>query len=477
MTIYLQQKGTWLNSDVETPISLFLDNVGAGSGVLLESAEVDGRWGRYSLVASNFLLTLSCVDGLLKLAINDERFTSLLAYENMEYTEGLRQVMRAININPDPDFPLQPPITRGLYGYMGYGLAGILEKKLASKLPPAEAEGVFVLPGQVFLFDHTYNRLACLDLVNGRASRGGHKFSATEQGEQSPAETVELGPITCRPEREQFINNVKSVKELIYQGEAVQVVISTGFQASFKGDLFNVYRRLRQINPSPYMFYFNHQGFQLAVSSPEVMVSCNQDKLRLCPIAGTRPRGETLMEDSLFEADLTSDPKEQAEHVMLVDLGRNDLGMVAATGSVRVDRYMEVERFSHVMHLTSYLGADLEEGREALDVIRATFPAGTLSGAPKVRAMEIIADFENKPRGPYGGAMGWLGLDKDKVNLDLGITIRCLWARHGQVNWQAGAGVVYDSQPEMEWEECLNKSKVLRRALEEAGCLIKQGEC
>ncbi|MGL4207779.1 MAG: anthranilate synthase component I family protein, partial [Candidatus Adiutrix sp.] len=243
------------------------------------------------------------------------------------------------------------------------------------------------------------------------------------------------------------------------------------FKADFTGDLFNVYRRLRRINPSPYMFYFRHNDFSLAVSSPEVMVSCDQGKLRLCPIAGTRPRGETLMEDSLFEADLASAPKEQAEHVMLVDLGRNDLGRIATFGSVKVDRYMEVERFSHVMHLTSYIGAQLASGHDALDILAATFPAGTLSGAPKIRAMEIIADLEGQARGPYGGAMGWLGLDKDAVNLDLGITIRGLWHRGGQVTWQAGAGLVHDSQPKAEWDECLNKAKAVRKALEEAAHL------
>jgi anthranilate synthase component 1 len=262
-----------------------------------------------------------------------------------------------------------------------------------------------------------------------------------------------------------YLEMVRGIQERIRRGEAIQVVPSVGFDAPFQGEPFTVYRRLRRINPSPYMFFMRLPDLVLMGSSPEVMVSCDAGKLRLCPIAGTRPRGAGRMEDNLFEEELVRDPKEQAEHVMLVDLGRNDLGRVAAPGSVRLDRYMEVERFSHVMHLTSHIRAELAPGRDALDILAATFPAGTVSGAPKIRAMEILAAEEPAPRGPYAGAIGWLGLDKDGVYMDTGIAIRSLWMRGDRVFWQAGGGVVFDSSPENEWKEINSKAGAVLAAI------------
>ena len=457
MKITLKQRVQSLDSDVETVIGLFLGRIGQGQGVLLESAEVDGRWGRYSLAAGHFLLLAGCREGRLALTINDQRLAPLGEYDGLPYLEGLRQVLAAIDLEADPSFPTLPPITRALYGYLGYGAAGLMEKKLAEVIPPAQTEGVFGLPGHIYLFDHTYNHLSQISLTDAEPPA-----PPTRRVADGPAG---IGPVTTSFSRAGYTQAVTDIRELIRQGEAIQVVLSTRFAAPFTGDLFDVYRRLRQINPSPYMFFLRQADLSLAVSSPEVMVSCDQGRLRLCPIAGTRPRGQNLSEDSLFEEELYSDPKEQAEHVMLVDLGRNDLGRVAAPGTVKVDRYMEVERFSHVMHLTSHLSAQLADGRDAVDIISATFPAGTLSGAPKVRAMEIIAGQEASPRGPYGGALGWLGLDKESVSLDLGITIRGLWARGGQVFWQAGAGLVYDSEPEREWRECLQKGRAALQAL------------
>jgi anthranilate synthase component 1 len=206
-------------------------------------------------------------------------------------------------------------------------------------------------------------------------------------------------------------------------------------------------------------------GVVMMGASPELMIRCKANCLQLSPIAGTRKRGRTDEEDALLAAELLQDPKEQAEHLMLVDLGRNDLGRVAQMGTVTVDRQMEVERFSHVMHLTSRISAQLKPGCDAVDVIQATFPAGTVSGAPKVRAQEIIAEVEGLPRGPYAGCLGWVGLDKDSVNMDLGITIRSLWVRGGKVYWQSGAGIVYDSVPENEYMECLNKAAIIQSTL------------
>ncbi|MDR1083275.1 MAG: anthranilate synthase component I family protein [Deltaproteobacteria bacterium] len=453
--IILKQKSHLLESDVATPVSIFLEKIGSQrSGLLLESAEVGGRWGRYSLVGEGALLTLTCRKGLLELETVDPRLVPLLVFQGQPFLEGLRAVMKEVSIEPDSSHGDLPPITRALYGYLGYGLAGLMEPCLERRLPPESAEASLVLPGTVYLFDHVYNRLTELSL-------GGPPLELQVR----PQFPVGPDVITNNPSRDEFIKTARLARDLIAQGELIQVVLSVGFEKPMAGNVFDVYRRLRRLNPSPYMFYLQLPEICLAVSSPEVLISCQENRLRLCPIAGTRPRGQDKGEDDLFEMELAADPKEQAEHVMLVDLGRNDLGRIATPGSVEVQRFMEVERFSHVMHLTSHLGADLAPGNDALEVIKAAFPAGTLSGAPKIRAMELISDLERADRGPYGGAIGWLGLDRVEVNLDLGITIRGLWVRQGRAYWRAGAGIVYDSEPVREWTECLSKAAAVKSAL------------
>jgi anthranilate synthase component 1 len=272
------------------------------------------------------------------------------------------------------------------------------------------------------------------------------------------------------PGREEYMAAVSRAKELIRDGECIQIVLSTRFSAPLSDAPFRIYRRLRQANPSPFMFYMNLPGVTLLGSSPEMMVRCDRGHLEVRPIAGTRPRGADEAEDQLLAEELLADPKERAEHVMLVDLGRNDLGRIATPGSVNVRKFMQVERFSHVMHLTSYVDAKLRDGLDALDVLAATFPAGTVSGAPKIRAMEIIAELEqvdgrDRPRGPYAGCIGWIGLGSGPVSLDTGIAIRSMWIRDNVCHWQAGAGIVYDSDPEKEWQECNNKARVLREVV------------
>jgi anthranilate synthase component 1 len=459
MNVNLRQSARWIAADVQTPISLFLGLVGNGQGILLESAEVDGRWGRYSVIGFNFLLRLGCRDGKLTVASRDARLDCLKELEGMDFTDGVRAVQAAVDITPASGFEDLPPITRGLYGYFGYGVAGMFEPHLQRVLPVQSAEACLVLPGTVVLVDHLYNRLCLLNLAEGFVIRMDR--DAVDRKPENP----DVGPVVMVPDKATFIRNVERVKELIRQGEAIQVVLSTRFQASFKGDPFVLYRRLRQINPSPYMFFMRLPGVSVLGSSPEVLVRCRGGEVQVCPIAGTRPRGSDEAEDMRLAEELRSDPKEQAEHVMLVDLGRNDLGRIAEAGTVSVEKYMQVERFSHVMHLTSYVRARLAAGRDALDVLAATFPAGTVSGAPKVRAMEIIADMEGLARGPYAGAIGWLGLDSGSVDMDTGILIRSMWERDGMVSWQAGAGIVYDSVPEKEWEECCNKARVVRSAI------------
>ncbi len=458
--IKLKQKAKCLPADTQTPVSLYLGFVGREKGILLESSEVDGRLGRYSLLAWDFRMQLGCRDGKLTIKVLDHRLDKLNELEGMDFISGLRRILLDVEIDQDNEFDL-PPMTRALYGYLGYGMSGLLESKLEKILSAEETEAQLVLPGRILLFDHLHHHCYYICLDNDLSLPRPKPVRAKSE--------FKIGKITTLPDQETYQDRVIKTKELIRQGEAIQVVLSTRFQASFKGDPFLVYRHLRRINPSPYTFYLRLEDITLMGSSPELMVKCGQNALQLRPIAGTRPRGETEKEDQVLADELLSDVKERAEHVMLVDLGRNDLGRIAEPGSVEVEKFMQVERFSHVMHMTSYLSARLKKDLDVIDILKASFPAGTVSGAPKIRAMEIIGQLENIPRGPYAGAIGWIGLDQGAVSMDTGITIRSLWIRDGKVNWQAGAGVVFDSVPEKEWEECANKARAILKALSYTG--------
>lgn len=464
MKIELTQYGKWLPADTQTPISLYLGLVGDAPGILLESAEVDGRLGRYSLIAWDFRLKLSPVGGRLSVECADSRLAGLATYSGMDFLEGMRAVMKALHVNSQPEVGELPALTRGLYGTLGYGIAGMLEPKLKDRLPSDDAEVRLALPGKVVLFDHLRHSCCFLSLDKDAEP----EFTPPVFG--ATCEPTKVGDPVAVPGREKYKQGVEKVKELIAEGECIQVVLSTRFSAPFSGNSFDLYRRLRQANPSPFMFFMKFSREEILLgSSPEMMARCEKGRLEVRPIAGTRPRGKDAAGDRKYAEELLADPKEIAEHVMLVDLGRNDLGRIAKPGSVSVEKFKQIEYFSHVMHITSYVEADLRDDHDAIDVLQATFPAGTLSGAPKIRAMEIISEIEEVPRGPYGGCIGFIGLDKDSVNLDTGITIRSMWIRDGKCHWQAGAGIVYDSDPEMEWKECNNKARVLKEILQSEG--------
>jgi len=457
-SLELQQFARIYPADTQTPISLYMDLVGDEPGILLESAEVDGRLGRYSLIAWDFRLLLDCQHGRLRVRFDDQRLDPLGQLDGREFLTGLEELMAALTLLKPEGFGDVPALTRSLVGSFGYGLSALLEPALRPHLSPGSAHCLLALPGQQILFDHLHQRCLYLSLDDKRSPESRPRSSGHDR---EPC----LGPVLESPGRDDFCHGVSQTKELINSGEAIQIVLSTRFQAPFSGDPFILYRRLRQANPSPYMFYLRLPETTIVGSSPELMVRCTDGRLQLRPIAGTRPRGRDAQEDRRLAEELLGDDKERAEHVMLVDLGRNDLGRVAQPGSVQVERFMQVERFSHVMHLTSYISAGLLSGCGHMDVLRAAFPAGTVSGAPKIRAMQIIAETEPFERGPYAGAIGWLGLDRDQVNLDTGITIRSFWIEDGHMTWQSGAGIVSDSEPEREWEECQNKSKVIRHIL------------
>lgn len=461
--IEITQTVRWLLADTETPISLYLKKIGDGDGILLESAEVDGRWGRYSILATDFCFYISCKAGNFHIDIADSRFKELEKLSGMPFMEGCRNALDAVGISPAYETDSLPPIARALYGYLGFEMIAVFNPHLQKEIPIKDADCLLGLPGTVLVFDHLYNRLCQLSL-------GEHSTLASKP-ETDTAYEVDWNGLKSIPSENGYKDFVRNIRNQLYQGEAIQIVPSTQFSAPFKGNPFSVYRRLRRFNASPYMFYMKFPHLTLFGSSPEVMVSCSANELLLAPIAGTRKRGATVAEDDQLAKELLADPKDRAEHVMLVDLGRNDLGRIAEPGSVKLERFMDIERFSHVMHLTSRVTAKLEEigpsgeKRGPLEVLSATFPAGTVSGAPKMRALEIIRSLENRPRGPYAGCIGWIGLDKGSVNMDMGITIRSLWVKNGRIHWQAGGGIVHDSDPELEWKEVLNKSAIVKEAL------------
>ncbi len=440
--------------DTQTPIRLFMQISRQNpQAILLESAEVDGRWGRYSVIATDYMCEFTCRDGKLSVVVNDPAVEELKEYDGLPYMEGLRAAMHGLEVVPDD--PQMAPITRALYGYWGYEMAAVFQPKLAETLDVRDAESRLVLAATVLVFDHVYNKLYQLSIGKPRDIVNMPVLMNCHPG------TFAVGETERTPDEEGYRAGVEKVRRMLHEGEAIQVVGATQCSAPFEGDSFTLYRRMRSINPSPYMFYMRFNDMELFGASPEVMVQCTGGKLLLSPIAGTRRRGKDAAEDERFAEEMLASPKERAEHVMLVDLGRNDLGRVAVGGSVQVERLMHVERFSHVMHMTSRVTATLAPEKDALDVLAGAFPAGTVSGAPKVRAMQIIREIEQLPRGPYAGCIGWLGLDHDAVHLDTGITIRSMWRRDGRVFWQMGAGLVYDSEPKYEWMECRNKGRII----------------
>jgi anthranilate synthase component 1 len=465
-----------LLADVSTPVGLFPAVAGSGPGILLESVERSERWGRYSFVAGDPAATLVLDGGGLRIQ-DAVRELPLAIPDGGSAREALIGAARSIR---GPRLPDLPPLTGGLMGYLAYEAAGLLDGHPAPHPDEAPCPPVGLLAiDRAVVFDHWRQRLILVAHVPAGGYDGGVAALEDLAGRIAEAATPPLATVggsgdaeTGEPNMadEDYRRIVSSFKEHILAGDIYQGVPSRRVSFDAPDGGFPIYRRLRVSNPAPYMFFLRMLGMELAGSSPEPLVRVEGRRVSARPIAGTRPRGATEVRDRLLEHELLADPKEQAEHAMLVDLARNDLGRVCVPGSVRPTELMQVERFSKVMHIVSTVEGDLREDTHPLDALAATFPAGTVTGAPKRRAMELIAESEPTARGPYAGAVGYLTFAGD---LDFCITIRTAVVAGGRAHVQAGAGVVADSDPEAELVETKAKAAALLPAM---GTLAREEE-
>lgn len=452
-------------SDFTTPIETMriLKNISTHC-YMLESAQANETWGRYTFLGFDPKLEITCMEG--KMQIGNLKVTT------EDPSAYLRQILADYK---SPRFGYLPSFTGGLVGYFSYDYLGYSEPAVKCDVEDTEAfkDVDLMLFDKVIAFDHLRQKIILLANMRLSDGRSGYNKAVLEleqlakllrRGEKSrePAGRM-LGEAEALFEKEQFCGMVEKAKSYIREGDMFQIVLSNRLSAPFEGSLLNTYRVLRTINPSPYMFYFSGTDVEVAGASPETLVRLQDGVLHTFPLAGTRPRGETEEEDRNLERELLADEKELAEHNMLVDLGRNDLGKVSRFGTVQVERFHSIERFSHVMHIGSTVRGEIREDKDALDAIEAVLPAGTLSGAPKIRACQRIGELENNKRGIYGGAIGYIDFTG---NMDTCIAIRIVYKKNGRVFVQSGAGIVADSVPEKEYEECLNKAGASLKALQ-----------
>lgn len=457
-------------ADIRTPIEVLriLKQVSRHC-YLLESVEESKRWGRYTFLGFDPVLEITCMDGVLQM-----KGGATIRRQVTHPGEAIRQVLKE---NKSPKIPGLPTFTGGLVGYFSYDYIKYAEPSL--KLGKAQEDSFqdvdLMLFDKVIAFDNFRQKIILI--VNMRTDALEEAYYKAQMeldnlirlircGVPAPEQPLKLKTgFTPMFSKEEYCEMVERGKHYIREGDIFQVVLSNRLEAEMEGSLLDAYRVLRTTNPSPYMFYFSSDDIEIAGASPETLVKLEDGRLYTYPLAGTRPRGKTDEEDRALEAELLADEKERAEHNMLVDLGRNDIGKVSRLGSVEVERYMNVERYSHVMHIGSTVTGQIREGCDGIDAMDAILPAGTLSGAPKIRACEIIQELEGGRRGIYGGAIGYLDFSG---NLDVCIAIRIAYAKGGKVYARSGAGIVADSVPEAEHQECLNKARAVVNALEAA---------
>ncbi len=464
-------------ADMDTPVSLFRRIDDGRVSFLFESVEGGEKWGRYSFIGTGSRAVFRARGRQVEWSIGDRIERTQSPGDPLELLRELLARLQPVHL----DGVELPRFLGGAVGMVSYDWVRFVER-----IPDANPDEVgmpdlwFVLPETIIVYDNVrkhasivrYVELEPEDDAAALYEEAVEKLDRTVAQLRRPLPQEPRFPPIRAPmdlqrsmSREEFHEIVKRAKEYIEAGDIFQVVLSQQFRIPLQVDPFTIYRHLRVINPSPYLFFLRCEGPVLIGSSPEILVRLEDGRIDLRPIAGTRPRGHTPEEDAALEAELLADPKERAEHLMLVDLGRNDVGRVAEIGSVAVNEYAVIERYSHVMHIVSNVQARLREGLDWLDLLRATFPAGTLSGAPKVRAMEIIDELETLRRGPYGGCVGYVDYSG---NMDTAIAIRTLLVNEGEIFLRAGAGVVADSDPESEFQETVNKGRALVEAIDRA---------
>jgi anthranilate synthase component I len=452
-------------SDFTTPIETMkiLKNVSTHC-YMLESAQANETWGRYTFLSFDPRLEITCIDGEMKIGN--------LKVKTEKPSDYLRQILADYKSHR---FDYLPSFTGGLVGYFSYDYLGYSEPTVKCNVEDGEEfkDVDLMLFDRVIAFDHLRQKIILIvnmplvDIEIGynkavMALKQLVELLKNGEKKNEPGGKL-LGEATPLFDKEQYCHMVEKAKRYIREGDIFQIVLSNRLSAPFEGSLLNTYRVLRTINPSPYMFYFSGTDVEIAGASPETLVKLENGVLHTFPLAGTRPRGKNDEDDRLLEIELLADEKELAEHNMLVDLGRNDLGKISKFGTVQVEKRHSIERFSHVMHIGSTVRGEIREDHDALDAIEAVLPAGTLSGAPKIRACQLIGELENNKRGVYGGAIGYIDFTG---NMDTCIAIRIAYKKNGKVFVRSGAGIVADSVPEKEYEECLNKAKSSLKALE-----------
>ncbi len=454
-------------SDICTPIEaiMTLKNVSTHC-YMLESVADKEKWGRYTFLGFDPKFQITAAGD--SLVIGDVSMTS------DDPSEQIRQILAKYR---SPRFDYLPPFTGGLVGYFSYDFLAYSEKSLRIGTEDSEnfKDVDLMLFDKVIAFDNYRQKLILIANMRLDEGEAGYNKARLEleqlagllrNGDRRKEPSGHLASeVTALFNKEQYCSMVEKAKEHIHEGDIFQIVLSNRLSADFEGSLLNTYRVLRTINPSPYMFYFSGTDVEIAGASPETLVKLENGVLHTFPLAGTRPRGKTDAEDQALEADLLADEKELAEHNMLVDLGRNDLGKISRFGSVQVEKLHSIERYSHVMHIGSTVRGEIREGFDGIDAVSAVLPAGTLSGAPKIRACQLIAELENNKRGIYGGAIGYIDFTG---NLDTCIAIRIAYRKNGKVFVRSGAGIVADSVPEKEYQECINKAAAVINALKMA---------
>tara|TARA_Y200000002_G_scaffold382253_1_gene398700 strand:+ start:673 stop:2136 length:1464 start_codon:yes stop_codon:yes gene_type:complete len=435
---------------------------------LFESGSNKGKWSRYSIIGTQSKEIIKVQDNIITY-INDGHTKEIESKDPLGWIEKFYAENKVSNL------PKDVPFSGGLVGYFGYETISLIEEKLKNKKKDSlGVPDIFLFVcNEIIIFD---NLKKCIHIIVNTKTNEENSYensiSRIDEIEKLICKENKIPPseknlgkdeFTSSFKKENFMSAVNKTKEYISDGDVMQVVLSQRLTKKFEGNPIDMYEALRDMNPSPYMYFLDMDGFQIIGSSPEILVKLEDKKVTVRPIAGTRPRGQDELEDLTNEKDLLKDPKEIAEHLMLIDLGRNDIGRISKVGTVKLTEKMIIERYSHVMHIVSNVTGEIEDDTKPLDILRATFPAGTVSGAPKIRAMEIINELEPLKRGIYSGAIGYLSWTGD---LDTALSIRTAVIKDNLIHVQAGAGIVYDSVPETEWEETMNKAMALLKASE-----------